>query len=59
MTSVLHDLSKLNNIAAKVVVAADSALPGLSRGDGELLTMNLERLRQTCEESEEVYLGNL
>ena len=54
MASQLQELSKFSNHGAKLVAAAELALPTSSASDAELITMNLEKLKQVCEECEEV-----
>ena len=51
----LQDLSKASSQGAKLVVMADGALAKMnSVSDGELMEMNLGKLRLVAEEAEEV-----
>ena len=52
MQSLLQELSKHSAAACRVILAADQAL--LHLDDGELLQMNLQRLKAIAQEGEEV-----
>ena len=56
MSSSLAELGKLTGVAWKLMYVADAALPGYSKADAEILQMNLQRLRQSAEQAEEVWL---
>ena len=54
LSGLLGDLSKHASAAMRTVVAAERA--SLSTQDEkEMMEMNLTKLKQTCEESEEVF----
>ena len=50
----MADLGKMTSAANKVVLAADGAMQSISKNDLDLMHMNLEKLRITLEEAEEV-----
>ena len=46
MASQLHELPKYSNHATKLVASAEIALTTCSASDAEMITMNLEKLKQ-------------
>ena len=59
MSSQLSDISKYTNNAQKIMQAAEAALATMIKSEKELMDINLERLRQVCEEAEEVLRRHL
>ena len=56
MATTLGELSKATSIASKLLVAADAALPGYCEADAEILQINVERLKASAEQAEEVMI---
>ena len=55
LTTSLQELSKASAQSAKLLVSAEGVLAKVnSLGDGEIIEMNLTKLRQVSEEAEEV-----
>ena len=55
----LSDMGKATNNAQKLVAAADSGLPQLSKHEKELMEMNLDKYKAVAQEAEEVTLWKL
>ena len=51
----LQDLSKYSAAAMRLIVAAEKAVLGTA-DEKEMMTMNLTRLKQTADDSEEVHI---
>ena len=56
--ALLSEISKVTSQANKVVIAADTSFNQINKVESDLLQMNLEKLRATLEEAEEVWKEN-
>ena len=53
MSQQLHDIGKYSNNTTKIIAAAEASLAS-QPPDGELMEMNLAKLKQVAQEAEEV-----